>query len=65
VELIGNPQLSDDTQLRAASSLGKIDPGNQKAIDALVELIGNPQLNNSTRRQAVVSLGQIGSRTKK
>ncbi|MCC5642889.1 HEAT repeat domain-containing protein [Nostoc sp. CHAB 5824] len=59
VELIGNPQLDNDTRKQAAESLGKIGSGNQKAIDALVELIGNPQLDDHTRWQAAESLGEI------
>ncbi|MBE8965573.1 HEAT repeat domain-containing protein, partial [Nostocales cyanobacterium LEGE 12452] len=55
----------DDTLSQAASSLGEIDPGKQKAIDALVELIGKPQLDDSTRRQAASSLGEIGSGNQK
>ncbi len=51
--------MDDDTRRQAAYSLGQIDSGNQKAIDALVELIGNPQLDDDTRRQAAYSLGQI------
>jgi hypothetical protein len=65
VELIGNPQLDDDTRRLAVSSLGEIYPGNQKAIDALVELINKTQLDDDTRRRAASSLGKIGSRTKK
>ncbi|MEH2316640.1 HEAT repeat domain-containing protein, partial [Nostoc sp.] len=56
---IGKPQLDNDTRREVASSLGQIDPGNQKAIDALVELIGKPQLDNDTRREVASSLGQI------
>ncbi|MEH2430470.1 MAG: HEAT repeat domain-containing protein, partial [Nostoc sp.] len=56
---IGNPQLDDDTRRQAAYSLGQIDSGNQKAIDALVKLIGNPQLDDFTQRQAAYSLGEI------
>ncbi|MDZ8223019.1 HEAT repeat domain-containing protein [Nostoc sp. ChiVER01] len=59
VELIGNPQLDDDTRRLVAESLDKIGSGNQKAIDALVELIGNPQLYYYTRWQAASSLGKI------
>ncbi|MEH1830114.1 MAG: HEAT repeat domain-containing protein [Nostoc sp.] len=66
VELIGKPQLDDDTQRRqAAESLGQIGSGNQKAIDALVELINKPQLDDDTRSQAAESLGQIGSGNQK
>ncbi|MFN6438523.1 MAG: HEAT repeat domain-containing protein [Nostoc sp. DedSLP01] len=65
VELIGNPQLDDDTRSQAAESLGQIGFGNQKAIDALVKLIGKPQLNDNTRRQAAESLGKIGSGNQK
>ncbi|WP_141699921.1 HEAT repeat domain-containing protein, partial [Nostoc sp. KVJ20] len=57
--LIGKPQLNDSTRRIAAESLGKIDPGNQKTIDALVELIGKPQLDDSTRMQAAESLEKI------
>jgi HEAT repeat protein len=42
-----------------ASSLEKIDPGNEKAIAALVKLIGKPQLDYSTRSQAAESLEKI------
>ncbi|MEH2318448.1 HEAT repeat domain-containing protein, partial [Nostoc sp.] len=59
VELIGKPQLDDDTRRQAAYSLGKIDSGNQKAVDALVELIGKPQLDDRTRWQVASSLGEI------
>ncbi|OYD96284.1 signal transduction protein [Nostoc sp. 'Peltigera membranacea cyanobiont' 210A] len=66
VELIGNPQVDNFTRRQAASTLGKIDPGNQKAIDALVELSGNPQVDDSarwlaalTRMLAALSLGEI------
>ncbi len=59
MELIGNPQLDDSTRWQAASSLGKIDPGNEKAIAALVELIGKPQLDYFTRWPAAASLGEI------
>ncbi|MEH2166779.1 MAG: HEAT repeat domain-containing protein [Nostoc sp.] len=65
VELIGNPQLDDDTRWEAAFSLGKIGSGNQKAIDTLVELIGKPQLDDFTRGEAASSLGQIGSGNQK
>ncbi|GAX40535.1 hypothetical protein NIES4075_15010 [Tolypothrix sp. NIES-4075] len=59
VELIGNPQLDDDTQRQAASSLGEIGSGNQEAIAALVELISNPQVNDYTRSLGASTLGEI------
>ncbi|MBW4569099.1 MAG: HEAT repeat domain-containing protein [Tolypothrix carrinoi HA7290-LM1] len=65
VELIAKPQLHDSTFRLAASSLGQIDPGNEKAIDALVELIGKSQLDYFTRWQAASSLGEIGSGNQK
>jgi HEAT repeat protein len=43
-----------------AESLGKIDPGNQNAIDALVQLLNSPNLDDDTRRQVAESLGNIG-----
>ncbi|MBD2487742.1 HEAT repeat domain-containing protein [Aulosira sp. FACHB-615] len=61
VELIGNPQLDDDTRKQVASSLGEIGSGNQKAIDVLVDFIGNPQLDDFTRFQAASSLKKISS----
>ncbi|MBX9252587.1 HEAT repeat domain-containing protein [Desmonostoc muscorum CCALA 125] len=65
VELIGKPQLDDDTRSQVAFSLGKIGSGNQKAIDVLVELIGKPQLDDDTRSQVAFSLGKIGSGNQK
>ncbi|MBN3960769.1 HEAT repeat domain-containing protein, partial [Nostoc sp. NMS8] len=59
------PQLNNFTRRQAAYSLGQIDPGNQKAIDALVELIGKPRLDNGTRWQAAESLKKIGSGNQK
>ncbi|MEA5625046.1 HEAT repeat domain-containing protein [Nostoc sp. UHCC 0251] len=64
-QLIGNSQLDDSTLREAASSLGQIDPGNQKAIDALVELIFKRQLDEDTLWQAVSSLEEIGSGNQK
>ncbi|MBD2300080.1 HEAT repeat domain-containing protein [Nostoc sp. FACHB-190] len=58
---LDNLILDDFTLNEAASSLGQIGSGNQKAIDTLVKLIGNSQLDYSTRWQAASSLGQIGS----
>ncbi|MFW9262170.1 HEAT repeat domain-containing protein [Nostoc sp. CALU 546] len=51
--------------MQTAESLGQIDSGNEKAIDALVELIGKPQLDDSIRRQAVSSLEKISSGNRK
>jgi hypothetical protein len=50
---------NEDTRRVAAESLGKIDPGNQEAIKALVNLIENTE-NKDTRQQAAESLGKIG-----
>lgn len=61
MELISNPQVDNSTRNQAASSLEKIDPGNEKAIAALVDLIGNPQVDDSTRTEAAESLRQIMS----
>ncbi|MEH2387923.1 MAG: HEAT repeat domain-containing protein [Nostoc sp.] len=65
VELIGKPQLDDDTRWQVAESLGQIGSGNQKTIDALVELIGNSKLDDVTRRQAAERLEKIGSGNQK
>ena len=51
--------MDDDTRRLAAKRLGEINPGNQKAIDALVELSGNSQVDDDTRRLAAKSLGEI------
>jgi HEAT repeat protein/energy-coupling factor transporter ATP-binding protein EcfA2 len=53
-ELLGSTQ-DRDTRRRAAESLGKIDPGNEEAIAALVE-----QFELPTSFLAVESLGKIG-----
>ncbi len=59
MELIGFSQ-DEDTRWRAADSLGKIDPGNQTAIQTLVELIGFSQ-DEDTRWRAANSLGEISA----
>ncbi|MGD1715165.1 HEAT repeat domain-containing protein [Dapis sp. BLCC M172] len=47
------------TRRKAAESLGKSNPGNEKAIDSLVHLLGSTS-DNYTRRKALESLGIIG-----
>jgi NACHT domain/HEAT repeats len=50
----------DDTRRSAAASLGKIDHGNETAIQVLVGVLKTTQ-NESTRRKVVESLGEIGT----
>ncbi len=59
VQLIESTQ-DESIRWKAASSLGKIDPGNETAIAALVQLIESTQ-DKFTRRQATYSLGKIGT----
>jgi HEAT repeat protein len=46
---------------QAALSLGTIDPGNEKAIAALVQLLQSTTVDDYTRRQAASSLGKIAA----
>ena len=57
VDLISNSN-DNSTKYSVAQSLGKIDPGNENAINALVDLIRNSN-NYFTNKYAVLSLGEI------
>lgn len=59
VELLQSTTVDDDTRRQAVESLGKIDPGNQIAIEALVELLQSTDLDNDIRRLVAESLKQI------
>ena len=56
---IENKYVFNDTRVRAAESLGKIDPGNQIAIEGLIALIRRKDVFIDTRIRAVESLGNI------
>ncbi|MDM9383199.1 hypothetical protein QUB80_21125 [Chlorogloeopsis sp. ULAP01] len=50
--------MNDDTRWMAASSLGKIDSGNEVAIATLVQIL-HTNVSNYISSQAAESLGQI------
>jgi HEAT repeat protein len=50
VQLLQSNHVDDYTRRQVASSLGKIDPGNEKAIAALVQLLESYNLDYETRR---------------
>ncbi|NET24032.1 HEAT repeat domain-containing protein [Okeania sp. SIO1I7] len=52
--------VPDSIRLLIAEKLGKVDIGNEKAINGLVQLLESTDSNN-IRRQAASSLGQIGT----
>ncbi|KST67839.1 HEAT repeat domain-containing protein, partial [Mastigocoleus testarum] len=57
--LLQDYHLDNDTRRQAAESLGKIDPDNPQAINALIQLLSNKNLDNDTRRQTAESLRKI------
>lgn len=57
--LQSNDEKVYDDRRQAAESLGKIDPGNEIAIAALVQLLQSTNLDYDTRRLAAESLGKI------
>ncbi|MGA9378648.1 MAG: hypothetical protein WBV73_07740, partial [Phormidium sp.] len=62
-QLLKLPHISDDTRWLVAESLGNIDPGNQKAVNALVQLLSSPKLDGEPRekvKEVAKSLGKIG-----
>jgi HEAT repeats len=59
VQLLTSPRLARSTRWQVVESLGNIDPGNQKAIDALVEMLSYPNLDDETRWRVAESLGNI------
>ncbi len=61
VQLLQSTTVDDDTRWQAASSLEKIDPGNEIAIAALVQLLQSTTVDDSTCWLAAYSLGEIGT----
>ncbi|MFN6518844.1 MAG: HEAT repeat domain-containing protein [Nostoc sp. CreGUA01] len=61
MKLLQSPTLNDNIRRQAAYVLGTIDPGNPKAIAALVKLLQSPTLDDETRRKVTESLGKIGT----
>ncbi|MGF1934135.1 MAG: HEAT repeat domain-containing protein [Nostoc sp. ChiQUE02] len=61
VQLLQSNHVTDYTRRQAASSLEKIDPGNEIAIAALVQLLQSNHVDDDTRTQAAYSLGEIGT----
>ncbi|WP_354634592.1 HEAT repeat domain-containing protein [Planktothricoides raciborskii] len=63
-QILEHPQCNEDTCREAADSLGEIDPGNKKAIAALVKVIKDTD-NDDTRWWAAYCLGNIDPGNKK
>ncbi|NMG18089.1 HEAT repeat domain-containing protein [Brasilonema bromeliae] len=63
VQLLQSNRLNDYTRIQVASSLGKIAPGNENAIAALVQLLPLNSLYTTYARYTEIakSLGEIGT----
>ncbi|HEY9799048.1 MAG TPA: HEAT repeat domain-containing protein [Leptolyngbyaceae cyanobacterium] len=59
VQLLQSSTVDNYTRREAASSLGTIDPGNEKAITSLVQLLQSSTVRDYIREEAASSLGTI------